>query len=176
MEKEVKSTISNNWNVIDTMKSENPEYINKLDEVVKNISEIHGVDVNLYDVNGNLQMSSLSLPYNKGILSTKMDPIAYYHLNNLKEIQFFQKEHIGKLSYVSNYVPVIDASGNNYVFLNIPYFTSQNILRQEISNFLIIIINLNAFIFLLAGILSLFITNRISNTFSLITEIGRAHV
>jgi hypothetical protein len=141
-----------------------------LEQSIDKISEIHGVDVNLYDLEGNLRISSLPLPYNKGILSTKMDPIAYYHLNKQKEIQFFQKERIGNLQFTSNYVPVIDPNGNNYAYLNIPYFTSQNKLKQEISNFLVTIINLNAFIFLIAGIIALFIANRITHSFSVISE------
>jgi len=170
MEKEVNSTINEGWNLTDTTAVNTDNYDKKLEQAVQKISDIHGVDVNLYDLNGNLRISSLPLPYTQGILSSKMDPIAYFHLNNKKEIQFFHKENIGNLTFISNYIPVINAEGDNYAFINIPYFTSQNILKQEISNFLITIINLNAFIFLLAGIASLFITNRISNTFSLITE------
>lgn len=43
-------------------------------------------------------------------------------------------------------------------------------MRQEISNFLVAIINLNAFIFLIAGLIALFITNRITNSFSIISD------
>ncbi|MBK6634561.1 MAG: hypothetical protein IPG38_09805 [Chitinophagaceae bacterium] len=100
-------------------------------------------------------------------MSTKMDPIAYYHLNRKKEVQFFKKEKIGKLNFVSNYVPVIDAGGREYAYLNIPYFTSETKLQEEIANFLVTIINLNAFIFLIAGIIALFITNRITRSFPL---------
>ena len=49
-------------------------------------------------------------------------------------------------------MPVIDKLGTVYAYLNIPYFTSESKLKQEISNFLVTIINLNAFIFLIAGI------------------------
>ncbi len=139
-------------------------------QLVNNISEIHGVDINLYDLNGDLIISSLPLPYEKGIVSTKINPIAYYHLHIKHEVQFFQKESIGKLNFVSNYVPVVNANGDVYAYLNIPYFTSQSKLKQEISNFLVTIINLNAFIFLVAGILALFITNRITNSFSVISD------
>ena len=61
-------------------------------------------------------------------------------------------------------------AGNNYAFLNIPYFTSESNLKNEISNFLVTIINLNAFIFLIAGIVALFITNRITKSFSVISD------
>lgn len=170
MENEVKNSISSGWIMNDSLGGRTDRYDQNFEDVITKISEIHGTDVNLYDLQGNLRVSSLPLPYIKGIVSTRMHPLAYYHLNNLKEVQYFQKENIGKLSFVSNYVPVIDAAGNDYAYLNIPYFTSQANLKEEISNFLVTIINLNAFIFLLAGIVALFITNRITHSFSVIGD------
>ena len=140
------------------------------ENVINNLSKIHGLDINLYSLSGDLQASSLPLPYVKGIVSTKMDPLAFYHLNSGKEIQYFQKEHIGKLDFVSGYIPVTDSTGKDVAYLNIPYFISQTKLKEEISNFLITIINLNAFIFLIAGIVALIITNRITSSFSFISE------
>ncbi|MFT3911189.1 MAG: HAMP domain-containing sensor histidine kinase [Ferruginibacter sp.] len=167
MENEVKNFIANGWIMQDSLGMGNDQ---RFEDMITRISEIHGTDVNLYDLQGNLKVSSLPLPYVKGIVSTRMHPLAYYHLNNLKEVQYFQNENIGKLKFVSNYIPVIDAAGNDYAYLNIPYFTSQANLKEEISNFLVTIINLNAFIFLLAGIVALFITNRITNSFSVIAD------
>jgi two-component system, NtrC family, nitrogen regulation sensor histidine kinase NtrY len=91
-------------------------------------------------------------------------------INKQKEVQYFKEEKIGTLKFVSNYVPVIDETGKEYAYLNIPYFTSQSKLRLEIANFLVTIINLNAFIFLIAGIVALFITNRITRSFSFISN------
>ena len=85
-------------------------------------------------------------------------------------VQYFKEEKIGKLNFISNYVPVIDGSGREYAYLNIPYFTSESKLQEEIANFLVTIINLNAFIFLIAGIVALFITNRITRSFSFISK------
>ena len=77
---------------------------------------------------------------------------------------------MGKLPYTSIYAPVRTREGGVDSYLNIPYFTSQNDLNQEISNFLVTLINLNAFTFLIAGVIALFITNRITRSFSLISE------
>lgn len=170
MENEVRVSLSEMFMYNDTVKLNAIGYQNNLEKIIDKISEIHAVDVNLYNLDGDLQVSSLPLPYNKGIVSIKMDPEAYYHLNQKKEVQFFQEEKIGELSFVSNYVPVIDATGREYAYLNIPYFTSQSKLQEEIANFLVTIINLNAFIFLIAGIIALFITNRITRSFSFISE------
>jgi signal transduction histidine kinase len=141
-----------------------------LEETVNRVSGIHSADINLYDLKGNLKVSSLALPYTKGIVSEKMDPVAYFHLNKLKDVQFSQEQRIGSLEYLSNYVAVRDEEGKEYAYLNIPYFESQYNLQDEISNFLVTIINLNAFIFLIAGIIALFITNRITRSFSLISN------
>ena len=142
----------------------------KLEEIINKVSNIHAADINLYDLDGNLKVSSIPLPYNKGIVSEKMDPVAFYHLSKSKDVQFFQEQKIGSLTYLSNYLPVRDESGREYAYLNIPYFESQNKLQDEISNFLVTIINLNAFIFLVAGIIALFITNSITKSFSLISD------
>ncbi len=170
MENEVRISLSELSIFDDVIKVYDAAYREKLEKTIDKISEIHAVDVNLYDLDGNLKVSSLPLPYNKGIISTKMDPMAYYHLNKRKEVQYFKEEKIGKLNFISNYVPVIDETGREYAYLNIPYFTSESKLQEEIANFLVTIINLNAFIFLIAGIVALFITNRITRSFSFISD------
>ena len=141
-----------------------------LQKLVDDVSDIHGVDVNVYDLKGDLQVSSEANVYTKGVLSKKMDPTAFYHLDRLRQVQHAQEEKIGNFSYLSIYSPVRDDQGKVYAYINIPYFTSRPELRQEISNFLVTIINLNAFIFLIAGLIALFITNRITNSFSLISD------
>jgi signal transduction histidine kinase len=170
MENEVRGSLTELMQSDNDIKLDDDAFREKIKKIIDRISEIHSVDVNLYDLDGNLQVSSLPLPYNNGVISTRIDPLAYYHLNRKKEVQFFQEEKIGKLSFVSNYVPVIDVTGREYAYLNIPYFTSESKLQEEIANFLVTIINLNAFIFLIAGIIALFITNRITRSFSFISE------
>lgn len=170
MQNEVRNSLTDIAVFDDVVKLYDLAYRDKLEQTISKISEVHAVDINMYDLDGNLKVSSLPLPYNKGIVSNLMDPEAFYHLHTLREIQFFKDEKIGTLEYLSNYVPVLDANGQQYAYLNIPYFTSETKLRQEISNFLVAIINLNAFIFLIAGIVALFITNRITRSFTFISN------
>ena len=170
MEEELTAQVSSNDMREIVFKRDMASSVGYSENVINNLSKIHGLDVNLYSLLGDLQASSLPLPYAKGIVSTKMDPIAFNHLNQGKEIQYFQKEKIGKLNFVSGYIPVTDSVGKDVAYLNIPYFISQTKLKEEISSFLITIINLNAFIFLIAGIVALIITNRITGSFSFISE------
>lgn len=138
--------------------------------LIEEVSEIHNTELNLYDLDGRLRVSSREIVYDKGILSENIHPIAYHRLAELNQVQVIQKEKVGKLEYLSIYAPVRDDRGNPYAYLNIPYFASEKELDQEISNFLVTIINLNAFIFLIAGIIALFIANRITHSFSIIGD------
>lgn len=145
-----------------------------LEQLVEEMSEIHGTDINIYDLRGVLRLSSNPFIYDKGILSARMNPIAYYKLNKQKLVQVITEEKMAGVTYQSIYSPVRDDKGNAYAYLNMPSFDSQEELKKEISNFLVTIINLNAFIFLFAGVVALFITNRITSSFSLISAKMRA--
>jgi two-component system nitrogen regulation sensor histidine kinase NtrY len=154
----------------DNVKFYETEPIAEMERLVNEVADIHDADINLYDLNGNLIVSSNPLLYDKGVLSYKMDARAFYKLHNSQLVQFVNEEEVGLLSYLSIYCPVRDDEGNAYAYLNIPSFTSQQALKQEISNFFVTIINLNAFIFLIAGAIALFITNRITSSFTLIGQ------
>lgn len=164
LQKRLNDTTDFNRNISDSASHSN------LQKLVNEVADIHNADVNLYDLDGNLQVSSEDDIYQKGILSTKMHPLAYYHLDHLRQVQHVQKETLSSLEYFSIYSAVRNDKGQVVNYLNIPYFSSQLDLKQEISNFLVTIINLNAFIFLIAGVIALFITNKITRSFSVIGE------
>ncbi|HEY0750080.1 MAG TPA: hypothetical protein VGD26_02925, partial [Chitinophagaceae bacterium] len=121
----------------DVIKIYDPVVNENLQQLIDEVSEIHDVDVNVYDLDGNLQVSSAEVVYTQGILSTKMHPEAYYHLDRLREVQFVQKETMSSLEYLSIYSAVRDKDGNVFAYLNVPYFLSEIDLNQEISNFLV---------------------------------------
>jgi len=141
-----------------------------MQSAVSQIAEDRALDINIYDRDGNLEVSTQPLMTEKGLLSRKMHPTAYFHMFRLNRIQFIQEEKIGTMRYLSGYVPLRNREGEVFAYLNVPYFATQTELNQQISNFLVALINFNAFIFLIAGMLALLITNSITKSFSLVTE------
>jgi nitrogen fixation/metabolism regulation signal transduction histidine kinase len=164
LQKQLSDTAAFNPDLPDSATSYN------LQKLVNEVADIHNADVNVYGLEGNLQVSSENEVYDKGILSKQMHPVAYYHLSRLREVQYVQKERLSSLDYWSIYASVRNKNGEVVQYLNIPYFSTQIDLKQEISNFLVTIINLNAFIFLIAGVIALFITNKITQSFSVIGD------
>jgi signal transduction histidine kinase len=149
-----------------------PVFSEGMERLIQEISEVHGMDVNLYDTVGGLRVTSnqdMNI-YSTGVLSTKMNPLAYFRLYNLQQIQTVTNEQVGKLDYISIYSPIRNERGHAVAFLNIPSYSSQTELKQEISNFVVTVINLIAFIFLIAGGIALLITNRITQSFTIISQ------
>ena len=141
-----------------------------LQELVNDVAEIHGVDVNVYDTSGGLHVTSQPVVYRENFISREMHPEAFYYLNSEHRVVHVQQEKLAHISYMSIYAPLRGDNGITYAYIHIPYFLSQQGLKQEISNFLVTIINLNAFIFLVSGVIALFITNRVTNSLLLISE------
>lgn len=160
----VESDSTGNPNIFDVA------YTNQVKNFIKRIADLHNVDVSIYDIYGNLYATSSDELYDRGIMSEKMHPKAYYHLHRMNQVQFIQNEAISSLQYLSIYTPIRDDSGETRSYMNIPFYSSEVELEQEISNFLVAIINLNAFVFLIAGTIAVFITNKITRSFSVIGD------
>jgi signal transduction histidine kinase len=146
-----------------------PIFQASLSSAISEIADDRALDINVYDRDGNLQITTQPLITEKGLLSRKINPDAYLHLYREQKIQWIQRETIGSMKYLSGYAP-LRSNGEIFAYLNVPYFATQTELNQQISNFLVALINFNAFIFLIAGLLALLITNSITKSFSLVTE------
>lgn len=170
MANEINSKVNAQLSFDDVLTVQNVGVTTGLEREIAEVSDLHNVDVNFYDINGNLRTSTQPYIYNKHLLSTQMEPRAYQQLRFDNNIRYIQSEKVGDFEYLSIYVPLSDETGENYAYLNIPYLNSQNELNQEISGFLATLINLNAFIFLVAGAIAFFLTSRITASFSLIGD------
>jgi hypothetical protein len=138
-------------------------------ELVK-ISEIHNIDVNVYDVQGDLATSSQLSIFDNGLISKKMNPVAYQKLAVSNETQFTQVEQVGKLNYTSTYAPIRNKAGTTVAYLNVPYFEKSKTINDEVSSFLITLMNAYVFLLLCATVLAYFISNSITRPLRFISE------
>ncbi len=132
-----------------------------IDRKIVEIANLNNTDINLYDISGNLKLSTQPYIYNRQILSNKMQPVAFDMLKNRHRVLYLQDEHIKQFSFVSMYAPVKNDNDETIAYLNIPYLNSGIEVNQEISNLLVTLINLNAVIFALASVVAIFLTRSI---------------
>jgi len=142
------------------------QWTSGLNDIVSNFN----FDFNLYDENGNLFYSSQPKLFEKGILSDRINPEAFYEMRLYGKTQFVHTESIGTLNYASAYAPFTGNDGNIAGYLNLPYFEKQNELNKEISGFLSALINIYLLLLVASLLLALFITSRITKPLLLIQE------
>jgi signal transduction histidine kinase len=135
---------------------------------ITNLANAQKTDINVFNASGILNVTSQDNIYDRALLARIMRQDAYHALWVNKKSLLMQDENIGKLSHLSCYVPVRDEAGVVMGFINIPYFASQKELNYQISNILVALINLYAFVFLLSGILTVFITRWITRSFNIV--------
>jgi two-component system, NtrC family, nitrogen regulation sensor histidine kinase NtrY len=146
---------------------EDQEYIQYLMII---FSKVFFTDINLFDLNGNLIASSQPKLYNEGLISTKIDPTAFEQVLREHRSSFTHKEHIGELSFLSVYVPFTNDDNQVMAVLNLPYFSQQNVLQNQVNQFLVTIINIYVFLMVLGTILTLFIYQRLTRPIRMIQE------
>lgn len=136
--------------------------LRKIGNRVTELSEIHAMDINIYKPNGTLLASSQPDIFDKGLVSRNMNPLAFFKMSCDKETWYIQTEKIGDLSFLSAYVPVLDADGETMFFLNLPYFATEQNLRSEISSFMVTLVNVYVLLLILAGVIAFFVSRSIT--------------
>ena len=154
-----------NVNVSETAK--NQEYLQMLS--IK-FSKVFDTDINLYDLRGNLISATRPEIFEKHLLSAKINPMAFSKLAFENESFFVTEENIGKLKYSSAYLPFHNSQKEVVAYLNLPYFARQSELQNEISSFLMTLMNVYTFIIVLSIIVILLISNYISRPLRMIKE------
>lgn len=145
-----------------------PETHSWLVRELHKLSNTFATDINIYNFSGELMATSRPEMFNKGIISPRMNAEAYYQLMENYVPNHYQPEHIGRLSYLSAYEPILNNRGDYMGFLNLPYFTREDSLNQEISTFIVAFINLYVLLFLASVIVAVLISSQITRPLSLI--------
>jgi signal transduction histidine kinase len=147
-----------------------PDLMDWLQRELAKLSNIFRTDINIYGTDGMLMASSRSEIYNRGLVSRRINAQAYYEIFENFQINYFQPEQIGKLSYLSAYKPIINNRGNYLGVINLPYFIKQDRYSQELSTIIVAFINLYVFLLLASIIVAIFIANQITRPLVLIQE------
>ncbi|MDR2038212.1 MAG: HAMP domain-containing histidine kinase [Bacteroidales bacterium] len=154
-------------------KTTNPNWTEDNDDLVEPLMALRSTfftDINLFDVHGELIATSLPDIFDKGLISTQINPDAFIKLTFSQKASIIEKEDIGKLSYTSVYEPIVDGKNNVIAFLNLPYFTQQDDLREEISSVVLAVTNFYMVIILLTVIISIVVSNQITQPLNMLQE------
>lgn len=129
---------------------------------------MHNTDINFYTRSGILLVSSQPYIYTKQVVSNRMDPTAFNELHYNQSTRYVHEETIGNYQFESIYTPVKDERDETIAYLNIPSLSARDELEEEISDFLVTLIILNALSFIFSGAIAVALTGRITSSLELI--------
>jgi two-component system nitrogen regulation sensor histidine kinase NtrY len=141
-----------------------------LDQLLIKFSEVFYTDINLYDPNGDLLATSRPEIFERGLQGSKMNPYAYEKLVTERQAEFIHREKIGNLEYLSAYVPFINIENRLLAYLNLPYFTKENLLKKEVATLVVAIVNVFVLLILLTIAVAIIISNQITKPLRLVQQ------
>lgn len=126
------------------------------------LSDITRTDINLYDPDGQLFATSRSEIYNRGLTSTRINPVAYRALTVGLKTHFLHDENLGKMTFFSAYLPLYNQSSKLVGYLNIPYFTRQDEFKKKVTVFIVAFSNVYILLISLSLLTAIFIGKKLT--------------
>lgn len=133
-----------------------------LSDQLISLSDITRTDINLYDLNGHLFTTSRSEIYDRGLTSSRIDPLAYRALTVGNKTQYTHYESLGNMTFFSAYMPVYNQSNELTGYLNLPYFTRQDEFKKDVSAFIVAFSNVYILLILMSLLIALLISNKLT--------------
>jgi two-component system, NtrC family, nitrogen regulation sensor histidine kinase NtrY len=141
-----------------------------LNELLIKLSNIFNTDINIYNLNGFLISTSRQEIFNRDLTSQRINNLAFNNLKHLGKSEFYQTEKIGKLEYLSAYIPYFNNENKVIAYLNLPYFRMQSVLAKEISNLIVAVINFTLLLIVITMSLAVFISGRLTAPLSMLSK------
>ena len=136
-----------------------------LDEELKQeifkISDVQNINFTLYDLDGTLIGSTVSEGANNKLDNNLIDDIS-----KSKDLNIVQKNQLDDQLYRSSFSYIMDVNNRPIWILNLPYLDDDKLNAYEIRSFIINIAQVYVLLFVLAIIISYFVSSYITNPIS----------
>jgi two-component system nitrogen regulation sensor histidine kinase NtrY len=138
---------------------------------LNNLAEENNTIINLYDINGNMIMTTYPKIYEYGIVGGKISPKPYIYLKLLKgTIYINPAEVMGSLTYSTAFMPVRNTESQILGFIGLSNYNVESEYDTKLAFFLSRLINIYALIFVAVGALAVFLAKQITNPLTSIQQ------
>lgn len=142
----------------------------ELESRLKRLATVFKTDLNVYNREGILVATSRAKIFNLGLLSEQMNPDAFLSLHNDGKSFYSHDEQIGKLSFISSYIPIANDGGKILGYVNLQYFGKQKEFEGQIQQFITAIINVFMLFLAISIVVALFVSNWLTASLRLLKQ------
>lgn len=140
----------------------NPPMLDFMNEQLIVLSDIIRSDINLYDLNGSLFATSRIEIYDRGLMSRRINPVAFKSMAVEHKTLFLHNENLGDMKFFSAYSPIYNQNSKLIGYLNLPYFTRQDDFEKQVSDFIVAFSNLYILLIIISIGVALIISHKLT--------------
>ena len=153
------------------VKPEKIPYIFKENNFISELSKVHKMPINIYDLNGNLLISSRKYFGNSKKDSLQTIPKSIIDkIDKSPDKRFVIKKNNDKLDYQSSFSYIYNKKFKPIAVLNLPYLADSTFYKDELKEFLKSLAKIYIVLFLLATLLSYILSRYITKSLSTINQ------
>ena len=152
---------------VKNLKDEDGEVLHQL---LRKFSLVFFSDINLYDKSGKLIATSRPEIFEKNLLSSYINPLAFNAIFNDNKINFITEENIGSLKYYSAFVPINLNNDMPIGIVNLPYFARQTQITRSYYIMLSYLINIYVIISIIGALIAIIFSRYLTKPLVLLQE------
>jgi two-component system nitrogen regulation sensor histidine kinase NtrY len=138
-------------------------------EKIGEISDVHSMKLNMYDLKGELLLSSKAV-FKQDNEAPKINSSTLKILESTIDKRYVEFETVDSLKMRYSYTYIKDNKFKPLAILNLPYEEDTNFYENELKNFLLRFGQVYAFMFLIAIALSYFLSSYITKSLKIISD------
>lgn len=142
-------------------------YTADLNFFIQDLSHTYKTDIHLYNAHGELLTTSRPYIFSKGLISKLMNPYMFFRSVNKEQVL---SENLGSLTYLTSYSEILNRDNERIGYISVPLFFSSQELNKELFTFLAIFINVYFVFLILAALVSVFVSRRLSRPIKTIEQ------
>ncbi|TPE42650.1 HAMP domain-containing histidine kinase [Pontibacter mangrovi] len=144
----------------------------KLRQSITEVAAIAETDVNVYDRNGKLLVTSQPLIFEAGLQSRLVNPAAFAAISERQALRVLLQEQAGNLSFNAIYLPLRDEEHPAELsgFIGIPFFDSERELDLKLIDLITTTMNIFSVMFILFMVLTFFASRALTVPLRLLAE------
>jgi signal transduction histidine kinase len=158
----IKSTLAILNHELNSLQLSNIQHTPELSAMLTRISSSFDIDINIYDTQGKLIISSIPEFFSRHMKSIRMNSDAMLTLEKGETSRIIRREKIEQFDYMSVYVCYYNRHGQPSAYINLPYLINQKEMTEDISTIITSYTNVYILLIIITLVISIILSNQIT--------------
>ncbi len=162
----IKFVLEGTTHVVNT---ENMPVILQQNNKIYEISQVHDMQLNVYDLNGKLLIKS-NESFFRDTTNVQIPKHIVRELEKSREKRYLKRSQVNGQKFQSSYTYITDNKFKPLAILYLPYLQDDDLLQKDLNDFLVKLGEVYLFMFLIAILMSYFLSKYITKSLKIVSQ------